>query len=117
MPVLSDLPIPEDDPRRVSVRSWLEDNRLPSGRDLAEAGYVAPNWPRPWGLGADGIHQLVIEQELARAAVTLPPNPVGLRIVGPAILRGGTAEQKERYLPPLLAGEELWCRMYSEPDA
>ena len=39
----------------------------PSGRELAEAGYVAPHWPRPWGLDADPIHQLIIDDELAKA--------------------------------------------------
>lgn len=114
---MTELPVPEDDPRRLAVRSWLKTQASPTARALAEAGYAAPNWPRPWGFGADGLHQLVIEEELARAAVTLPQNPVGVRIVGPAILRAGTEDQQHRFLPPLLAGEEIWCRMYSEPDA
>ena len=46
-----DLPA-DDDPRRVAVRTWLAANPNPNGRQLAEAGYVAPHWPAPYGLGA-----------------------------------------------------------------
>ena len=107
----------DDDPRRIAVRAWLADNPSPSGRELAEAGYVAPHWPAPWGLDADPIHQLVIDDELARAGVRRPMNPIGIGWAGPTILHAGSDEQKERYLMPLLAGEELWCQLFSEPGA
>jgi 3-oxochol-4-en-24-oyl-CoA dehydrogenase len=107
----------EDDPRRQEVRRWLEEHPAPSGRALAEAGYVAPHWPRPWGLGADPIHQLVIDDELARAGVRRPQNMIGIGWAGPTILHAGTEAQKERYLFPLLAGEEIWCQLFSEPSA
>ena len=80
------LDIPEDDPRRISVRSWLREHVQPSGRELAEAGYVAPHWPKPWGLDADPIHQLIIDDELARAHVRRPTNPIGIGWAGPTIL-------------------------------
>ena len=51
----------DDDPRRLAVREWLAAHPSPSGRQLAEAGYVAPHWPKPWGLDADPIHQLLID--------------------------------------------------------
>ena len=54
----------EDDPRRIEVRAWIADHPSPTGRELAEAGLVAPHWPRPWGLDADPIHQLIIDDEL-----------------------------------------------------
>ena len=54
----------EDDPRRLAIREWLAAHPSPTGRQLAEAGYVAPHWPSPWGLDADPIHQLVIDDEL-----------------------------------------------------
>jgi 3-oxochol-4-en-24-oyl-CoA dehydrogenase len=111
-----DLP-PEDDPRRREVRAWLEDHPGPTGRQLAEAGYVAPHWPRPWGLDADPIHQLIIDDELQRAGVRRPINPIGIGWAGPTLLKAGTKAQKERYLLPLLAGEELWCQLFSEPGA
>src|SRR5690606_10290788 len=100
-----DLP-PEDDPRRVAVRRWLDEHPKPSGRELAEAGYVAPHWPPPWGLDADPVHQLIIDDELRRAGVRRPVNPIGIGWAGPTLLLAGTDEQKERYLFPLLAGEE-----------
>jgi alkylation response protein AidB-like acyl-CoA dehydrogenase len=107
----------DDDPRRTAVRSWLAEHPRPSGRDLAEAGYVAPHWPKPWGLEADPIEQLVIDDELRRAGVSRPINPIGIGWAGPTILHAGTDEQKERYLWPLLAGEEIWCQLFSEPGA
>jgi alkylation response protein AidB-like acyl-CoA dehydrogenase len=111
-----DLP-PEDDPRRAEVRRWLAEHPTPTGRQLAEAGLVAPHWPRPWGLDADPVHQLVIDEELARAGVRRPVNLIGIGWAGPTLLHAGTDEQKQRYLLPLLAGEEQWCQLFSEPGA
>ncbi|HEX7169007.1 MAG TPA: acyl-CoA dehydrogenase family protein [Acidimicrobiales bacterium] len=111
-----DLPA-DDDPRRKDVRAWLEEHPSPTGRALAEAGYVAPHWPRPWGLEADPVHQLVIDDELRKAGVARPTNPIGIGWAGPTIIHAGTEAQKERYLLPLLAGEEIWCQLFSEPDA
>lgn len=108
---------PEDDPRRQAIRRWLAEHPSPSGRELAEAGYVAPHWPKPWGLDADPVHQLIIEDELKRAGIRRPTNPIGIGWAGPTILYAGTEEQKQRYLFPLLAGEEIWCQLFSEPGA
>ena len=111
-----DLP-PDDDPRRLEIRSWLAEHPDPSGRELAEAGYVAPHWPRPWGLDAEPMHQIVIDDELRRAGVRRPSNQIGIGWAGPTILHAGTEAQKERYLFPLLAAEEIWCQLFSEPGA
>ena len=111
-----DLP-PEDDATRRAVRDWLADHPTPSGRELAEAGYVAPHWPRPWGLDADPITQLVIDDELRRAGVRRPVNPIGIGWAGPTLLHAGTEAQRQRYLFPLLAGEEIWCQLFSEPES
>ena len=108
---------PDDDPRRQAVRTWLTEHPDPTGRQMAEAGYVAPHWPPPWGLDADPIHQLVIDDELRRAGVRRPSNQIGIGWAGPTILHAGTDEQKERYLFPLLAAEEIWCQLFSEPEA
>jgi len=107
----------DDDGRRVAVREWLAAHPRPTGRQLAEAGYVAPHWPEPWGLGADPIHQLIIDDELRRAGVQRPVNTIGIGWAGPTIIHAGTEEQKERYLLPMLAGEEIWCQLFSEPGA
>jgi alkylation response protein AidB-like acyl-CoA dehydrogenase len=106
-----------DDPRRIEIRQWLHDHPKPSGRDLAEAGLVAPHWPEPWGRGADIDYQLLIDDELDRANVQRPVNPIGIGWGGPTILYAGTLEQKQRWLPRLLSGEEFWCQLFSEPDA
>jgi alkylation response protein AidB-like acyl-CoA dehydrogenase len=108
---------PDDDPRRLAVRSWLADHPSPSGRELADAGYVAPHWPAPWGLGADPVHQLLIDDELTKAGVARPVNPIGIGWAGPTLLYGGTREQQERYLPRLLSGEDFWCQLFSEPGS
>ena len=111
-----DLPS-EDDPRRVEVRSWFEEHPQPSAADLVGAGYVVPHWPRPWGLDAEPELQLIIDDELRRAGVTRPLNPIGIGHCGPVLVVHGTEEQQERYLMPMLRGEEMWCQLFSEPEA
>ncbi|MEY2415064.1 MAG: hypothetical protein QOH53_398, partial [Ilumatobacteraceae bacterium] len=106
-----------DDARRVAVRQWLTDHPSPSGRQLADAGYVAPQWPEPWGLGADPIHQLIIDDELSKAKVRRPANPIGIGWAGPTLMYAGTDEQKKRYLPTMLSAEEYWCQLFSEPGS
>ncbi|MHB1987257.1 MAG: acyl-CoA dehydrogenase family protein [Acidimicrobiales bacterium] len=113
-----DLTLPGDDhPCRLQVRDFLSSHPEPTGRELAEAGYVAPHWPEPWGLGAGPVDQLIIDEELRRAGVRRPDNVIGIGWAGPTLIYAGTKEQKERYLLPLLSGEEIWCQLFSEPDA
>src|SRR5271167_2761012 len=102
---------------RDGVRAWLEANPHPSGAELAERGLVAPHWPAPWGLGADAAAQLVVDEELRRARVGRPINPIGVGWAGPTLLEGGTREQQARWLPGILSGEHFWCQLFSEPDA
>jgi len=99
------------------VRDWFAQHPRPTGRQLAEAGLVAPHWPAPWGLGADAVHQLIVDDELRRAGVPRPVNPIGIGWAGPTIMHAGNDAQKERYLLPMLAGEEMWCQLFSEPGA
>ena len=108
---------PDDDPRRLAVRAWLAEHPAPSGRDLAQAGYVAPHWPEPWGLGADAIHQLIIDDELRAAKVKRPSNQIGIGWAGPTLIHAGSEEQQRRHLPGILSGEEIWCQLFSEPEA
>ncbi len=113
-----DLGLPgEDDPQRRQVRDWLRRHPRPGGRQLAEAGYVVPHWATPYGLDADPVAQLIIDEELRRAGVHRPVNPIGIGWAGPTLLYAGSEEQKERWLWPLLSGEEFWCQLFSEPGA
>jgi alkylation response protein AidB-like acyl-CoA dehydrogenase len=105
------------DPRRLEIREWLDQHPNPSGRDLAQAGLVAPHLPAPWGRDADVETQLIIDEELTRAAVRRPINPIGIGWAGPTILYAGTDEQQHRWLPKLFSGEEFWCQLFSEPNA
>ena len=107
----------DTDERRISIRTWLAEHPRPTPRQLAHAGYVAPHWPAPWGLAADPIHQLIIDDELARAGVPRPSNAIGIGWAGPTIAYAGSEEQKERYLFPLLTAEEIWCQLFSEPGS
>lgn len=83
---------------------------------LVETGYLTPHWPTPYGLAADPVTQIVIDQELARAGVTRPD----IVIAGwalPTILEHGTDEQREKLVRPSLLGELVWCQMFSEPGS
>lgn len=107
----------DDDLRRLTVRAWLAENPEPSSRTLAEAGYVAPHWPKPWGQGADPIEQIIIDDELRKAGIRRPVNPIGIGWAAPTIIFAGTEAQKARYLAPILSGEEFWCQLFSEPQS
>jgi alkylation response protein AidB-like acyl-CoA dehydrogenase len=102
---------------RDELRSWLAANPSPDGPALAAAGLVAPHWPRPWGIGADAEVQLMIDEELRRAGVERPDNPIGIGWAGPTILAGSTPEQQQRWLPGILDGSTFWCQLFSEPEA
>jgi len=105
------------DPRRLEVRLWLDEHPNPSGAQLAQAGLVAPHWPEPWGRNAAVDYQLLIDDELQRAHVSKPINPIGIGWAGPTIAFAGTEAQQQRWLPRLLSGEDFWCQLFSEPDA
>jgi alkylation response protein AidB-like acyl-CoA dehydrogenase len=118
---------------RRQAQSWLAEAiipQLPPGyagrpqllrawhRTLYQAGWVGIQWPRDvGGLGLSVHHQLAFNEELARARAPQPAGAIGLEIVGPTILKYGTQAQRERFIPPLLAGDEVWCQGFSEPGA
>ena len=95
----------------TKVRSLAESER----RDfLVDSGYLVPHWPKPWGRAADVVEQLVIEEEFRD--VDLPD----LGITGWVTLtvaQAGTDDQRERWVEPVLRGKEMWCQLFSEPDA
>src|ERR1700685_3844101 len=86
---------------------------------LFEAGYAGVDWPAEGGgRGSSPVEQLIFKEECERAgAPYVGVNFVGLLHAGPTIIAEGTAAQKERYLPAILRGEEVWCQGFSEADA
>jgi 3-oxochol-4-en-24-oyl-CoA dehydrogenase len=111
---------PEAEPLRAEVRKFFEDLRTHERsewrRRLADAGYLAPHWPRPWGRAASPVEQLVIDQELRAARI----RRAHLAIAGwvlPTLIAHGSPEQQERFIAPSLRGEISWCQMFSEPGA
>ncbi|MEC9325794.1 MAG: acyl-CoA dehydrogenase [Actinomycetota bacterium] len=83
---------------------------------LAEAGLLAPHWPRPYGRAAGPAEQLLIDQELAAAEVVRPDLVIGWWAV-PTILEHGSQEQIEKFVPATLRGDLRWCQLFSEPGA
>ena len=83
---------------------------------LADAGYVAPQWPAPYGQSASLATQLVIDEELNRAGLARPDLVIG-GWAGHAILQHGTPAQRDRFVWPTLRGEITWCQLFSEPEA
>jgi alkylation response protein AidB-like acyl-CoA dehydrogenase len=87
-------------------------------RRLYEGGWAAPHWPvRYGGRGSTLTESAIYFEELGRARVPLPANILGLLLGGPTVMVWGSEAQKERYLAPILSGEEIWCQGFSEPDA
>ena len=83
---------------------------------LVESGYLMPHWPRPYGLAASPVEQLVIDEELAAAGVERPDISIAGWAV-PTILAHGTDAQRERFVRPSLLGTLVWCQLFSEPGA
>ncbi|MBL8775812.1 MAG: acyl-CoA dehydrogenase [Acidimicrobiales bacterium] len=83
---------------------------------MADAGYLVPYWPPPWGRGAGPVEQLVIDEEFAAAKLRRPHLQVGAWVL-PTLIAHGTPDQQERWIPGTLRGEISWCQMFSEPGA
>jgi alkylation response protein AidB-like acyl-CoA dehydrogenase len=85
---------------------------------LAEDRWVGVTWPYELGgRGLGALENYVVIEELARARAPELVGRIGVNLVGPTLLANGTPEQKARYLPRILAADELWCQLFSEPDA
>ena len=94
------------------------DMRIAFQRRLAEGGWAAVHWPREYGgRGATLTQSAIFYEELARSEAPMPANLLGILLAGPTIMTWGTPAQKERFLPPILTAEEIWCQGFSEPDA
>lgn len=87
-------------------------------RAMHRGGWVGIHWPSAFG-GRDAtpMQQAIFAEEMARARAPQLVNRVGINNVGPTLIHFGTEEQKERYLPGILSADEIWCQLYSEPDA
>jgi alkylation response protein AidB-like acyl-CoA dehydrogenase len=107
----------EDDDEEAGRKEWIERRRAWQ-KKLHEAGYVGIGWPKEYGgRGATLMEQLIFDQEMILARAPRPVNVIGLGMGGPVIIVHGRPEQKERYLPPLLSADEIWCQGFSEPNA
>ena len=129
---------PDDAAFRDQVRAFLADQLTPAlqrGQYLNAAiypepeisgawqkilhrrGWLVPLWPVAWGgTGWKPVRRFIFEIECALAGAPLV-HPMGVRLVGPVLLRYGTEAQKQHYLPRILAGEDYWCQGFSEPGA
>ncbi|PYN13984.1 MAG: acyl-CoA dehydrogenase [Candidatus Rokuibacteriota bacterium] len=120
---------PEDREFRATTRRWLEtnvptqdlktlDERKGWHRKLYEAGYVGMLWPKEYGgWGASPMQQAIVQDEMARVSAPPAINGLGIGFIGPTIIVHGTEAQKQRYLKKMLTAEEIWCQLYSEPNA
>ena len=124
----------EDEAFAASFRDWLRDHlrRPPAFVDLADEvawgrewqatlaadRWVGVHWPSAYGgRSATPVQVALYQSEYARSQAPQPVNRVGINLVGPTLLAHGTEDQRLRHLPPILSAEEIWCQLFSEPDA
>src|ERR1700683_5067317 len=132
---------PEDEAFRKEVRDWLGahvvgefaalggrggsgdetfgfETRLEWEHVLAADRWTCIGWPVEYGgRGASIAHQVIFNEEYVKAKAPGRVSILGEGLLGPTIVQYGTPEQKARFLPPIVAGTELWCQGYSEPNA
>jgi 3-oxochol-4-en-24-oyl-CoA dehydrogenase len=114
-----DLP-PEAEPIRDAIGPDVARLRDLTGdarkRALIESGYAMPHWPRPWGLDAGAVEQLVIEQEFAAAGIKRPSLGITSWIIL-TLIQHASPEQVARWVRPALSQDVIWCQLFSEPGA
>ena len=132
---------PEDEAFRAEIRAWLAanltgdfarlkglggpgrdreamDGRLEWNRHLAAHGWTAVGWPEEFGgRGLTLWQQVIFHEEYACAGAPARVNHLGEELLGPTLIAFGSPEQQARFLPPIIAVEELWAQGYSEPGA
>ncbi|SNQ45297.1 putative acyl-CoA dehydrogenase FadE17 [Frankia canadensis] len=87
-------------------------------RRLASGGWSAVHWPvEHGGRAASLTESAIFFEEIARAGAPLPANVLGLLLAGPTLMQCGTPEQRDRFLQPIVTGDEIWCQGFSEPEA
>jgi alkylation response protein AidB-like acyl-CoA dehydrogenase len=124
----------EDEAFAASFRTWLGEHleRPPAFVDLADEvawgrrwqatlaaeRWVGVHWPEAYGgRSATPVQVALYQSEYARSQAPQPVNRVGINLVGPTLLAHGTEDQRLQYLPRILSAEEIWCQLFSEPDA
>lgn len=112
--VLDQLDALPDD--AVRSEGWAPERGGSRRALLADAGLVAPHYPKPFGLGAGPEQQAVIAQEFAVRGLKQPTTVIGEWVL-PTILEYGSAEQQQRFVHSTLRGEIVWCQLFSEPGA
>ncbi|MDQ1456203.1 MAG: hypothetical protein QOH28_1823 [Actinomycetota bacterium] len=125
---------PDEQAFALEVRAWLAENveipprfeniaeEVEFGRRwqsrLATNRWVGIHWPVEYGgRGASSIEVAIFNMEYARSRALQPINRVGINLAGPTLLAHGTDDQKARWLPAILTAGEIWCQLFSEPDA
>jgi alkylation response protein AidB-like acyl-CoA dehydrogenase len=118
----------------LEIRGWLEehlelppgfaslDEQIAWGRDwqarLAADRWVGIHWPAEYGgRSATPVQVAIYNMEYARSRALQPVNRVGINLAGPTLLAHGTEAQKQRWLPRILDASEIWCQLFSEPEA
>jgi len=136
---------PEEAAFRAEARAWLDAHAMPKGhpddfslglwtgaydepayiercqrwqRTLFDGGWAGVTWPKEYGgRGGKSIEQVIFGQEQANYGVSSGAFMISIGMAGPTILAHGTDEQKDRFLAPMLRGDEMWCQLFSEPGA
>lgn len=106
-------PMPETDDLAAEVE-WL----IGWQRQLHSGGWVGVHWPRECGgRGASVIENYILQEELARAQAPELIGRIGVNLVGPTLIRHGSDDMKRRFLPRILSADDIWCQLFSEPNA
>lgn len=101
----------------VNYKELVRDDYIRWHKVLAKKGWIAPEWPVEWGGATWTVVQHYIFEEECGFAGCPPLVPFGLKMCAPVLLRFGTEEQKQRFLPRIYNGDDFWCQGYSEPGS
>jgi alkylation response protein AidB-like acyl-CoA dehydrogenase len=114
------LPLEDDEDRCWGGRNWTfkSDDQKRWLERMAERGWTAPTWPKEYGGGGLSRDEAkVLREEMRAINARSPLDSFGIWMLGPALLKYGSEEQKKKYLPEITRGEIRWCQGYSEPNS